>query len=77
MREQDAAAAPYMRKQHMQLVSKMRYLGAQICALVDDDRWLRNAKHANAMARRLAAWLASLRASRWCTRWSRMPSSRA
>jgi threonine aldolase len=60
MRERDTAAAPYMRKQHMQLVAKMRYLGAQISALVDDDLWLRNARHANAMARRLADGLASL-----------------
>jgi threonine aldolase len=57
MRDQDAAATPYLRKQHMQLVSKMRYLGAQISALIDDDLWLRNAGHANAMARRLAGGL--------------------
>lgn len=60
MREQDTAATPYLRKQHMQLVSKMRYLGAQISALVDDDLWLRNAGHANAMARRLADGLAGV-----------------
>jgi threonine aldolase len=60
MREQDTAATPYLRKQHMQLVSKMRYLAAQISALVDDDLWLRNAGHANAMARRLADGLAGV-----------------
>jgi threonine aldolase len=54
MREEDTPSAPYLRKQHMQLVSKMRYLGAQINALLEDDLWLRNAGHANAMARRLA-----------------------
>jgi threonine aldolase len=60
MRERDTAATPYLRKQHMQLVSKMRYLGAQLGALVDDDLWLRNAGHANAMARRLAGGLAGV-----------------
>jgi threonine aldolase len=60
MQERDAAATPYLRKQHMQLVSKMRYLGAQISALVDDGLWLRNARHANAMARRLADGLAGV-----------------
>lgn len=45
---------PYQRKQQMQLASKMRYLAAQFNALLDDDLWLRNARQANAMARRLA-----------------------
>jgi threonine aldolase len=49
------ANAPYLRKQHMQLSSKMRFLGAQFGALLTDDLWLRNAGHANAMALRLAA----------------------
>jgi threonine aldolase len=60
MRSDDAAAAPYLRKQHMQLSSKMRYLAAQFIALLDDDLWLRNATHANAMASRLAAGLAKI-----------------
>ncbi len=38
----------------MQLASKMRYLAAQFSALLEDQLWLRNAQHANAMARRLA-----------------------
>jgi threonine aldolase len=41
----------------MQLSSKMRFLGAQFSALLTDDLWLRNAGHANAMARRLTAGL--------------------
>jgi threonine aldolase len=45
---------PFVRKQQMQLASKMRYLAAQFNALLDDDLWLRNARHANAMAHRLA-----------------------
>lgn len=48
------AAMPYIRKQSMQLASKMRYVSAQFVALLTDDLWRRNAEHANAMARRLA-----------------------
>ena len=44
----------YGRKQAMQLASKMRFLAAQFDALLDDDLWLRGARHANAMAARLA-----------------------
>lgn len=43
----------FLRKAGMQLASKMRYLSAQLVALLDGDLWLRNAAHANAMARRL------------------------
>ena len=46
-------AAPFVQKQAMQLASKMRYIAAQFVALLTDDRWLRYATHANAMARRL------------------------
>jgi threonine aldolase len=60
MRARDAVNAPYLRKQHMQLSSKMRYLAAQFIALLEDDLWLRNAAHANAMASRLAAGLAGM-----------------
>jgi threonine aldolase len=49
-----AAAVPFQRKQQMQLASKMRYLAAQFSALFAADLWLRNARQANAMARRLA-----------------------
>jgi threonine aldolase len=46
----------FVRKQGMQLASKMRFLSAQFEALLGDgDLWLRNASHANAMARRLRA----------------------
>jgi threonine aldolase len=60
MRETETASAPYMRKQHMQLISKMRFLGAQLDALLADDLWLRNAARANAMAARLADGLAGI-----------------
>lgn len=45
----------YLRKSSMQLASKMRYVSAQLVALLDGDLWLRNASHANAMAARLEA----------------------
>ncbi len=48
----------YIRKQAMQLASKMRFLAAQFDALLDDDLWLRSARHANAMAARLAEGMA-------------------
>ena len=44
----------YARKQLGQLGSKGRYLAAQFLALLEGDLWLRNAEHANGMARRLA-----------------------
>ena len=43
----------YLRKSHMQLASKMRFVSAQLLALFDGDLYLRNAGHANAMAKRL------------------------
>ncbi len=51
------ASAQYHRKQVMQLASKMRYLAAQIDALLDEDRWLVGARSANARAGQLAAAL--------------------
>jgi threonine aldolase len=44
----------YLRKAALQLSSKMRYVSAQLVALLEGDLWLRNARHANAMASRLA-----------------------
>ena len=45
----------YLRKQSLQLASKMRFLAAQFDALLEQDLWLRNASGANALASRLAA----------------------
>ncbi|MFC8922043.1 threonine aldolase family protein [Cellulosimicrobium sp. NPDC057127] len=62
----------FVRKATMQLASKMRYVSAQLLALFEpvgapvadvdeladaDELWLRNARHANAMAARLRAGL--------------------
>jgi len=44
----------YLRKQSMQLASKMRYIAVQFESLLTNDLWLRNARHANRMARLLA-----------------------
>ena len=44
----------HLRKAATQLASKMRYVSVQFEALLAGDLWLRNAQHANAMARRLA-----------------------
>lgn len=45
------------RKRAGHLLSKMRFLSAQIVAMLEDGRWLRHAAYANAMADRLAAGL--------------------
>jgi threonine aldolase len=43
----------FVRKQGMQLASKMRFMAAQMEALLTNDLWKRNAEHANRMARLL------------------------
>ncbi len=43
----------HLRKQTLQLASKMRFIAAQFDGLLQDDLWLQNATHANAMAQRL------------------------
>jgi threonine aldolase len=48
-----AEGLDYLRMASMQLASKMRFLSVQLIALLDGDLWLRNARHSNAMARRL------------------------
>ena len=47
----------YRRKRGGHLLSKSRFLAAQLEAYLAHDLWLTNARHANAMARRLAAGL--------------------
>jgi threonine aldolase len=48
------------RKRAGHLLSKLRFLSAQLVAMLEQGRWLRYAAHANAMADRLAAGLAAL-----------------
>jgi threonine aldolase len=50
----------YLRKQSLQLASKMRFLAAQLHALLEDELWLRSATHSNAMAALLASRLEGL-----------------
>ncbi len=49
----------FRRKRAGHLFSKMRFLSAQLEAYLADDLWLANARHANAMAERLAAGLSA------------------
>jgi len=51
-------------KQAGQLASKMRFLSAPWLGMLENGAWLRHARHANAMARRLAAGLAAVPAAR-------------
>jgi len=54
----------YRRMRSGQLVSKSRYLGAQMLAYLQDGLWLDNARKANALAQRLAAGLKSCKSIR-------------
>ena len=47
----------FIRKQSMQLASKMRFLSAPWLGMLKDGAWLHNGKHANAMAEYLEASL--------------------
>ena len=51
----------FLRKQGMQLASKMRYVAAQLARVLEGDLWRSNAAHANAMARRLAEGASAVR----------------
>ena len=54
----------FRRKRGGHLWSKMRFLAAQWDAYLADDLWLENARHANAMARRLGQGLAAVAGAR-------------
>ena len=54
-RPESSTSLRFIRKQSMQLSSKMRFVAAQFVALLTDDLWWRNASRANAMAARLGA----------------------
>ena len=51
-------------KQGAQLASKMRFISAPWLALLQDNVWLANARHANAMATRLARGIEQLKGIR-------------
>ncbi len=52
----------YIRKQHLQLQSKMRYISAQYAALFENKLWHQYAAHANAMCEKLTAELSKISA---------------
>ena len=56
-----AETLAYRRKRAGHLLSKGRFLAGQFEGYLADDHWLDNARHANAMAARLAAGLTTLR----------------
>ncbi len=56
-RKELAQEFDYRAKQAAQLASKMRFLAAPWAGLLADDVWLKNARHANAAAQKLAAEL--------------------
>ena len=60
LRPELAVFLPFIRKQGMQLASKMRFVSAQFVALLTDDLWQRNAAHSNAMAQRLLAGVSAV-----------------
>jgi len=53
LRPELASHAKFVRKQLLQLNSKMRFCAAQFEALLSENLWLFNARNANAMATRL------------------------
>jgi len=55
-----AEAMPFLRKRAGHLLSKMRFISAQLEAYLSDDVWLRNARQANDMAARLSQGLAAI-----------------
>lgn len=55
MNPHDARQFPFIRKRAAQLFSKSRFVAAQFEAYLRDGLWLETARHANAMAERLAA----------------------
>jgi threonine aldolase len=55
-----AQTFPFLHKRSGQLLSKMRFVSAQLEAYVTNDVWRRNAQHANAMAARLSKGLAGI-----------------
>lgn len=53
MNPEDAATMPFLRKRSGQVMSKSRFVAAQLDAYLTDDLWLKMAKHANDMAAQL------------------------
>jgi threonine aldolase len=56
----DARDFDYRRKRGGHLVSKMRFISAQLEAYLDEDRWLKTARRANSLAARLSDGLSKI-----------------
>jgi threonine aldolase len=56
----------YRRKRSGHLFSKMRFLSAQLQAYLQNDLWIKNAHHANQLARQLARGLEQLPGMKLC-----------
>ncbi|WP_286238155.1 threonine aldolase family protein [Neptuniibacter halophilus] len=56
----------YRRKRAGHLFSKMRFMSAQMLAYLEEDLWLNNARHSNAMAARLGAELGAIEGIELC-----------
>ena len=50
---------PFLMKRSGHLLSKMRFVSAQLDAYITNEDWLRNAKHANKMGKKLSEGLNS------------------
>ena len=48
---------PFLMKRAGHLLSKMRFVSAQLDAYISNEVWLKNAKHANAMGKKLSEGL--------------------
>ena len=59
-----AAQAHFRRKRGGHLFSKLRFLSAQLDGYLHDDLWLKNARHSNAMARKLADGISAIKGVR-------------
>lgn len=58
---EQVGAFAFLHKRSGQLISKMRFVSAQLEAYISNDLWLKNARHANAMAARLSAEMAAMK----------------
>jgi threonine aldolase len=58
--ESGVTRAKYLQKQCLQLSSKMRFISAQLAALLEGGLWRMNALHANAMAQLLSEKLGEI-----------------
>jgi threonine aldolase len=59
-----AETIAFRRKRGGHLFSKMRFIAAQFEGYLADDLWLKNARHANAMAERLATGIGAIPGAR-------------